>query len=134
MATTTSLDNRLSTYNPTALGVFRIVFGVLFLCHAGAHLIGWPGGQAAAIGQWPYFYAGVIELVTGLLITIGLFTRIAAFIASGTMAVAFFLQHVPSGGIIPLNNGGEAAVLYCFAFLFLAFAGAGALALDNRRR
>jgi putative oxidoreductase len=134
MATTTSLDNRLSTYTPTALGVFRIVFGVLFLCHAGAHLIGWPGGQAAAIGQWPYFYAGVIELVTGLLITIGLFTRIAAFIASGTMAVAFFLQHVPSGGIIPMNNGGEAAVLYCFAFLFLAFAGAGDLALDNRRR
>lgn len=128
----TTLDTRLSTFTPTALGVFRIVFGLLFLCHATAHLFGWFGGQAAAVGQWPYFYAGVIELVTGLLIVLGLFTRIAAFIASGTMAFAFFIAHV-SKGIIPMVNGGEAAVLYCFAFLFLVFAGAGAFALDNRR-
>lgn len=128
----TTLDTRLSTYTPTALGVFRIVFGLLFLCHATAHLFGWPGGQAAAFGQWPYFYAGVIELVTGVLIVIGLFTRVAAFIASGTMAFAFFIAHV-SKGIVPMVNGGEAAVLYCFAFLFLVFAGAGAFALDARR-
>ncbi|AQA01349.1 hypothetical protein BVC93_01655 [Mycobacterium sp. MS1601] len=130
--TTSTLDSRLGTYAPTALGVFRIVFGVLFLCHATAHLVGWPGGQAAAFGQWPYFYAGVIELITGVLITVGLFTRIAAFIASGNMAVAFFLQHAPQG-LVPMTNGGEAAVLYCFAFLFLVFSGAGALSFDNRR-
>jgi putative oxidoreductase len=129
---TTNLDARLNTYAPTALSVFRIVVGLLFLCHATAHLFGWPSGPAAAVGQWPYFYAGVIELVTGLLITVGLFTRIAAFFASGTMAFAFFTQHLPTG-IVPMTNGGEPAVFFCFAFLLLIFTGAGAIALDARR-
>jgi len=106
----------------------------LFLCHASAHLFGWPSGPAAAVGQWPYFYAGCIELVVGILITLGLFTRIAAFVASGTMAFAYFSQHVPSGGILPMNNGGEPAVLYCFIFFLLVFTGGGAFALDSKLR
>jgi putative oxidoreductase len=134
MSTTTrNLDTRLATYAPAVLSLFRVVFGLLFLCHASAHLFGWPSGTAAAIGQWPYFYAGCLELVTGILITVGLFTRIAAFVASGVMAFAYFTQHLPTG-FIPMNNGGELAVLYCFAFFLLVFAGGGAYALDARRR
>jgi len=127
----TNLDARLSPHAPTALGVFRVIFGLLFLCHATAHLFGWPSGPAAAVGEWPYFYAGLIELVTGVLITLGLFTRIAAFFASGTMAFAVFTMHLPKS-IVPMLNGGEPAVLYCFAFLLLVFTGGGAFALDSR--
>lgn len=127
------LDARLSSYAPAVLSLFRVVFGLLFLCHAASHLFGWPTGTAAAVGQWPVFYAGVLELVTGVLITLGLFTRIAAFIASGVMAFAYFTAHLPTG-FIPLTNGGEQAVLYCFAFFLLIFTGAGAFALDARRR
>ncbi|CAN5207753.1 DoxX family protein [soil metagenome] len=127
----TSLDARLSPHAPTALGVFRIIFGLLFLCHGTSHLFGWPSGPAAPAGLWPFFYAGIIELVAAILITLGLFTRIAAFIAAGTMAYAFFTVHI-ANGIIPMVNGGELAVLYCFAFLLLLFTGAGAFALDSR--
>ena len=130
---TTALDTRLSPHAPIVLSLFRIVVAVLFLCHASAHLFGWPSGPAAAPGQWPYFYAGVIELVTGVLVALGLFTRIAAFIASGTMAFAFFTQHAPTS-IVPMLDGGEPAVLYCFAFFLLVFTGGGAIALDARRR
>lgn len=126
-----NLDNRLSPYAPAALSVFRVVVGLLFVCHATAHLFGWPSGPAAAVGQWPYFYAGVIELVVGVLVILGLFTRIAALVGAGVMAFAFFTQHLPSG-VIPMTNGGEPAVFYCFAFLLLVFTGAGSLALDTR--
>ena len=128
---TNNLDARLNSGAPAVLSLFRVIVGLLFLCHAAAHLFGWPSGPAAAFGQWPYFYAGVIELVTGVLITLGLFTRIAAFIASGTMAFAFFYAHLPTG-VIPMTNGGEPAVLYCFAFLLLVFTGGGAFALDTQ--
>ncbi|GAB7070430.1 DoxX family protein [Mycobacterium hodleri] len=127
------IDGRLNPHAPAVLSVFRVIFGLLFLCHASAHLFGWPSGPAAAVGVWPYFYAGILELVTGVLITLGLFTRVAAFVASGVMAFAFFTQHVPTGGIIPMVNNGEPAVLYCFAFLLLVFTGGGAFALDARR-
>ncbi|MCV7230805.1 DoxX family protein [Mycolicibacterium komossense] len=130
---TQNLDARLAPSAPVVLSVFRVIVGLLFLCHAAAHLFGWPTGPAAAVGLWPFFYAGCIELVTGVLITLGLFTRIAAFFASGTMAFAFFTQHLPTG-IIPMTNGGEPAVLYCFAFLLLVFTGGGAIAVDARRR
>jgi putative oxidoreductase len=129
---TQNLDARLSPNAPAVLSLFRVIFGLLFLCHAAGHLFGWPAGPAAGVGQWPFFYAGVIELVAGVLITLGLFTRIAAFFASGTMAFAFFTQHLPTG-VIPMTNGGELAVLYCFAFFLLVFTGGGAFALDARR-
>jgi putative oxidoreductase len=129
---TDNLEARLSPHAPAVLSVFRVVFGLLFLCHATSHLFGWPvPGQQAPAGVWPFFYAGVLELVTSLLIIFGLFTRIAAFIASGVMAFAFFTQHLPTG-VIPMTNGGELAVLYCFAFFLLVFAGGGSLAIDTR--
>ena len=107
----TNLDARLAPHAPAVLSIFRVVFALLFLCHATSHLFGWPmAEQQAPVGVWPYWFAGVIELVTGILIGLGLFTRIAAFIASGTMAFAYFTQHLPKG-LIPLVDGGEAAVL-----------------------
>ncbi|MCV7423731.1 DoxX family protein [Mycobacterium yunnanensis] len=130
----TNLDARLTPHAPAVLSIFRVVFALLFLCHATSHLFGWPvAEQQAPVGLWPYWYAGVIELVTGVLIGLGLFTRIAAFIASGTMAFAYFTAHLPKN-FVPLVNGGEAAVLYCFAFLLLVFTGGGAWAIDARRR
>lgn len=131
---TTNLDARLNPHAPAVLSLFRVVFGLLFLCHATSHLFGWPlAAQQAPVGTWPFFYAGILELITSILIIVGLFTRIAAFVASGVMAFAFFTQHLPTG-IIPMTNGGELAVLYCFAFFLLVFTGGGAYAVDARRR
>ena len=112
--------------------VFRVVVGFLFTLHGTVKLFGWPagGGREAAFGAWPSWWAGLIEVVAGLLIMSGLFTRAAAFIASGTMAVAYFWRHQPDG-LLPIQNDGESAVLYCFAFLLLVMAGGGAWALDN---
>lgn len=98
-------------------------------------LFAWPvdsGNGAVPVGTWPFWYAGVIEVVLGLLMITGLFTRIAAFIASGMMAVAYFWQHQPRG-LLPLENGGEPAVLFCFGFLLLAAIGGGAFAIDGAR-
>ena len=135
---TTNLDARLSSYSPLVLSLFRIVFGLLFTLHGTMKLFGWPLGTSVPVGTWPLWWAGLIELVTGLLISVGLFTRIAAFIASGHMAVAYFWRHLPDG-FWPFardagGNGGELVVMYCFAFFLLVFTGAGAVALDARRR
>jgi putative oxidoreductase len=128
-----NLEARLNSYYPIALTVFRVVIGLLFLCQGLTKLFGWPNAaHKAAVGEWPYYYAGWIELVTSLLIIAGLFTRPAAFIACGEMAFAYFTQHLPHG-FFPITNGGELAVLYCFGFLLLIFAGGGPYALDTRR-
>ncbi len=99
-------------------------------------MLSFPGGERAGSG-WPLAglpsYAGVIELVCGLLITLGLFTRPAAFLASGTMAAAYFIAHAPQN-FFPVNNGGDAAVLFCFVFLLFVFTGPGALSVDGSRR
>jgi len=131
-----NLEARLNSYWPIALSVFRVVFGLLFLCHGLSTLIGWPAHDPvhypAPVGQWPDYYAGWIEAITGALITLGLFTRPAAFLAAGEMAFAYFTVHLPHD-FFPINNHGEAAVMYCFAWLLLIFAGGGAYALDARR-
>ena len=129
---TQNLEARLNSYWPIALSVFRVMFGLLFLCHGLSGLIGWPAHFSAPVGQWPDYYAALIETLTGALITLGLFTRPAAFLAAGEMAFAYFTVHMPQG-FFPINNHGEAAVMYCFAFLLLIFAGGGAYALDARR-
>lgn len=134
----TNFDARLASYSSPVLSIFRIVFGLAFTLHGTMKLFGWPLGQAVPVGTWPYWWAGVIETVLGILITIGLFTRIAAFIASGEMAVAYLWQHLPNG-FWPYDqgmggNGGEASLLYCFGFLALAALGAGSLSVDARRR
>jgi putative oxidoreductase len=78
-----------------------------------------------------FWFAGVIEIVSGLLILFGFFTRPAAFIASGTMAFAYWMAHAPSN-FFPVNNGGDAAILFCFVFLFLVFAGPGAWSVNKQ--
>ena len=127
-----NLEARLNSNWPLALTVFRVVFGLLFLSHGLSTLFGWPADHIAPAGQWPDYYAGWIELVTGGLITAGLFTRPAAFVACGEMAFAYLTVHLPHG-FFPINNNGEAAVMYCFAFFLLIFAGGGPYALDARR-
>ncbi|HEY1840979.1 MAG TPA: DoxX family protein [Mycobacterium sp.] len=129
-----SLEARLTSHWPIALAVFRVIFGLLFLSHGLSSVFGWPAaGHVARVGQWPDFYAGWIELITGALITVGLFTRPAAFLACGEMAFAYFTVHLPHG-FFPINNHGEAAVMYCFAFFLLIFAGGGAYAVDGPGR
>jgi putative oxidoreductase len=135
---TTSLDDRLDTYSPAVLSLFRVVFGFLFTAFGSSKLFDWPIAFGLPTGNWPTWYTGLIELVTGLLITFGLFTRIAAFIAAGEMAVAYFWQHQPHAlwPIVPPElggNGGLPAILFCFAFFLLVFTGPGAYALDAMR-
>ena len=115
------------------LSIFRIVVGLLFVCHGLSKMFGWPGGPSVEAFSWPFWWAGLIELVVGVLVTIGLFTREAAFIGSGEMAVAYFWRHAPRE-FWPGNNGGELAALYCFVFLFLAAAGGGMWSVDAMLR
>jgi putative oxidoreductase len=125
---------------PYALSLLRIVAGALFLEHGLIKLIGFPPGLPP--GQIPFdavvnftlpgaqlWIAAVIEVITGGLLILGLFSRFAAFIAAGEMAVAYWQFHAP-GGIFPAGNGGEAAILFCFIFFYIFFAGPGALSVD----
>jgi putative oxidoreductase len=121
------------------LSVLRIMSGLLFLAHGAQKFLYFPAGERAGSG-WgfsdPGAYAGIIELVAGALIALGLLTRPAAFLASGTMAVAYFIAHATQN-FWPVNNMGDAAILYCFIFLYFVFAGPGPLSVDatlrNRR-
>jgi putative oxidoreductase len=127
---------KLHRYEPVVLGIVRIMAGLLFLEHGLQKFVSFPPGKMAGFG-WtfanPAAHAGVIELVCGLLIAIGWFTRPAAFLASGTMAVGYFYSHAPQD-FFPVNNMGDAAILYCFLFLYLVFRGPGALSVDGDRR
>jgi putative oxidoreductase len=115
------------------LSVLRIMTGLLFLQHGTQKMLAFPPFPDAPPG-WPEFltlswFAGFIELIGGTLLVLGLFTRIAAFICSGQMAVAYFYAHAPNS-FFPILNGGDAAILYCFVFLYLAAAGPGPWSLD----
>lgn len=120
----------LARYTDIIYALFRIIFGLLFASHGAQKILGMFGGQKADVPLM--IVGGWIELVGGLLIALGLFTSIAAFIASGMMAVAYFMAHA-SGGFWPLVNQGETAVLYCFAFLYMAARGSGPLSIDSLR-
>jgi putative oxidoreductase len=126
--------DRLTNAAPLVLSLLRIMAGLLFLAHGTQKFLGFPGGEMAGTG-WafahPGAYAGFIELITGALIALGLFTRPAAFLASGTMAAAYFIGHAPQN-FWPANNMGDAAILYCFVFLYLVFAGPGPVSLDAK--
>ncbi len=128
--------SNLFRYEPIAVGILRIVTGLLFLAHGAQKFLSFPPGENAGFGwtfSHPGAYAGIVELVCGLLIAVGWFTRPAAFLASGTMAAAYFIGHAPQN-FFPVNNGGDAAILYCFIFLYFVFRGAGALSVDGDRR
>ncbi|MFE8017220.1 DoxX family protein [Streptomyces antibioticus] len=129
------MSARLDIAQPYAIGLFRIVVGLLFACHGAASLFGILGGargngSTLEAGTWPGWYAAVIQLVCGSLVLLGLGTRAAALLASGSMAYAYFKVHQP-GALWPLENGGEASAMFCWAFLLLAFTGSGALGVDR---
>lgn len=125
------MTDRLSAYTPQVLSVLRIVAALLFLAHGTQKLMGFPAAEFAPPMFSIFWFAGVIEIITGVLIGIGLFTRPAAFIASGTMAFAYWMAHAPAN-FFPTNNGGDAAILFCFVFLFLVFAGPGRWAVNGK--
>jgi putative oxidoreductase len=125
------------TWTPRALAVLRLISAFLFLQHGTAKLFHVPHvadfDQLSALSL--IGFAGMLEIVGSLLLLLGLFTRPAAFILCGEMAVAYFMAHAPQGHFFsPALNQGEQAVLYCFIFLFLSVAGAGAWSIDAKRR
>ena len=122
----------LSRWQPQLLAILRIIVGLLFLEHATSKFFAFPVPFPVHPLPPMLVAAGVIELTAGVLVTLGLFTRLAAFIASGEMAVAYFMGHFPKSPW-PLANMGEAAILFCFVFLYLAAAGAGAWSIDGAR-
>lgn len=124
-------------FTPQAYALMRIVFGLMFLTY-GLMKMGMLGGIDGHGGSvpflsWPAGIAALIEVIGGPLIAIGLLTRPVAFIASGEMAVAYFIQHQPLGPL-PVQNGGIPAVLFCFGFFYIAARGAGIYSVDGARR
>jgi putative oxidoreductase len=124
----------LARFQPLALSVFRIITGLLLFQFGVAKLLKFPAGTAFdKVEPFSLFWnAGTIELVLGALLMLGLFSRIVAFILCGEMAFAYFIQHFPRG-FIPLLNGGELAIMFCFACLYIFFAGGGPYGLDGMR-
>ncbi|CAL9334619.1 DoxX family protein [Streptomyces werraensis] len=127
------VTDRLDRHQPLVLGLFRIVIGLLFTSEGAATLFGVLARDATPAGDWPFWYAGVIELVCGALVLLGVLTRAAAFLSSGAMAFAYFTEHQPDG-LFPLQNGGLSPALFCWGFLLLVFSGPGALALSGLLR
>ena len=122
---------------PHVYALMRIVFGLMFLSFGLVKfgMLGGIGGSggAAPFLSWPYGIAALLEVVLGVLIAIGLFAKPAAFVASGQMAVAYFMSHQPQGAL-PVQNDGIPAVLFCFAFLYIAARGAGTWSADGTMR
>lgn len=127
----------LSRYQPQALAVLRIITALLFIEHGTQKLFGFPAPADSAMAGGSLgglmLVAGILEVFGGLLILVGFLTRPVAFILCGFMAVAYFMAHAPQN-FFPVNNGGDAAILYCFVYLYLFFAGPGAWSADNARR
>jgi len=124
--------DRLSVYSPQALAVLRIISALLFIEHGTQKLFNFPAMQGGTPPLMSLFgAAGLIELIAGLMILVGFFTRPAAFIASGTMAVAYFMVHGATG-FFPANNFGDAAILFCFIFLYFVFSGPGAWSVNQK--
>jgi putative oxidoreductase len=126
----------VTRYEGILYAVLRIVAGAMFACHGMQKIFGWFGGRVAAVGTQSWV-GGIIELVCGTLIALGLFTRVAAFLAAGTVAVAYFQFHwklaLDHFKWVPIVNKGELAALYCFLFLYVTARGAGPVSFDRRR-
>ncbi|MCM2416551.1 DoxX family protein [Streptomyces sp. RKAG293] len=120
---------------PHALSAFRVIVGALFFCHGASSVFGWFGGAMGhggtiATGTWPGWWAALIQLVGGALVALGLVTRAAALLCSGSMAYAYFSVH-QQHALLPIQNNGEPSVMFCWTFLLIAFAGPGTWALDT---
>jgi putative oxidoreductase len=125
----------LQPHTERLYALFRIVTGLLFMQHGLQKLFGLFGGVPAGAPPFIVYGAGGIELVGGALVALGLLTSPAAFLSSGTMAVAFFMGHaIPKGNILPILNQGELAALYCFAFFYISARGSGIWSVDAARR
>ncbi len=121
-------------YAPQALSVLRIVTALLFLVHGSSKILGIPMSSASFPPAWTLFWvAGMLELIGGLLLLVGLFSRPVALLLSGEMAIAYWMVHAPEGAY-PILNGGESAVLFCFVFFYIAFAGPGPWSIDAKVR
>ena len=122
--------SRLEPAREHLIGLYRIVIGLLFACHGLKTVFGLFGAHPSPIGQWPGWWAALIQLVCGALVCLGIASRPAAILGSGSMAYAYFTVHAPNG-LWPIQNGGEAAALFCWALLIVAFAGPGRFALSR---
>ncbi len=123
------MKNWLGRFSEIAYLLLRVIVGVMFACHGSQKLFGFPPGGPGSLPPVMVF-AGIVELVCGLLMAVGLLTSLAAFLASGEMAVAYFVVHAKQS-FWPVVNQGELAVAYCFLFLYIATRGGGRYALDN---
>ncbi|TWJ32430.1 DoxX family protein [Geobacter argillaceus] len=123
----------MSSFNEQCYALMRIVVGFLFLWHGTQKLFGIPSAISGTIPAFITYVAGPIELIGGVLIMIGLFAHWAAFITSGQMAFAYWIGH-GTKALLPIQNNGELAVLYCFVFLFIAAHGAGIWSVDAVRK
>lgn len=127
------MTDTLTEQSPRILAVLRIVTGLVFLQHGTQKLLGFPAGEMPQPELLSLFgIGGLLELVGGVLIILGLFTRPVAFVMSGMMAVAYWMFHAPAS-VYPIQNGGELAIMFSFVFLYFVFSGPGAFALDNAR-
>lgn len=125
-------SDTLTLWAPRMLSVLRIIAALIFMVHGTQKILGLPPmEQPPPIASLPGV-AGILELVGGALLVVGLFTRPVAFVLSGLMAAAYFIAHAPRS-FFPVENGGDAAILYCFIFLYLVFAGPGPWSVDALR-
>ena len=128
------IDNSFrATWSPRVLSLIRLIVGLMFMQHGLTKYFGFPAPSPPGFHAMSLLgAAGVIEIVAGALVPVGLFTRIAAFLASGEMAIGYFMFHAPKS-FFPQVNGGEAAIFYCFFFLYFALDGAGPWSIDGMR-
>ena len=118
---------------PQMLSILRIMSALLYIEHGSQKLLGFPASERGPVALFSFYgFAGFLELFGGILLAIGLFTRPVAFVLSGMMAVAYFMAHAPQS-FFPANNGGDAAILFCFVFLYLFTAGPGPWSVDAKR-
>ncbi len=124
-----------SSWSGYILSALRVITGLLFLAHGTTKFFTWPATDyfAAPVSLFSMMgVAGALEIVGGILIALGLFTRISAFVLAGLMAAAYFMAHAPAS-FFPIQNGGELAIMFCFVFLYFAAAGAGPVSIDAKR-
>ena len=127
------MESFLSKYSSHCYALMRIIAGFLFLCHGSQKLFAFPAGMPGEAPAFITYVAGPIEFIGGILVMIGLLTHWAAFITSGQMAFAYWIGH-GTKALLPIQNNGELAVLYCFVFLFIAAQGGGIWSVDALRR